>query len=535
MGSRFTRGLLTAAAASALAASLLLSGPINRPAQASSHREAPLIIFDPGADNTDVYAFRSYESGRQGFVTLIANFIPFQEPSGGPHFYLFDPTVLYEIKIDNTGDGVEDITYQFTFNTRFVNGDSVLGLAAPNEALASGNPVAALQPVVSGATPLITSLTDPDLNEPQTYTVRLVRGATNGRLGGTVLASNVPTAPSHVGVRTTGTDGEFGQYETNLGLPAVRTLGSGARVFAGQRDEGFYFDVGGLFDTINYRSGGIGDTNGVDGLAGFNVNTIAFEAPISVLTRNGSAPTNVTDPNAVIGVWATASRQATQVIRQPVGRSKGFTLNAGPYRQVSRLGNPLVNEVVIPLRLKDTFNATTPADDAQFAPFITDPQVARLIEAVFDASGVPIDIPPPPRNDLVAIFATGIPAGMIPGFANFLSDGRPHDMQRLNVAIPPSGSPSRLGLLGNDLAGYPNGRRVFDDVAAITQRAAVGGTPFTPTFNRFPNNALSDGVSNNDVPYLLRFPYLGVPHSGNIPARGAPHDHHVINAQPPLP
>jgi len=527
MRSRFTRGLLTTATAGALAVSLLFNGPTNKPAQASSHREAPLITADPLADNTDVYAFRSYEAGRGGFVTLIANWIPFEEPSGGPHFYRFDDTVLYEIKIDNTGDGVEDITYQFTFNTIFVNGDSVLGLAAPNEALAGTRP---LEPVVQGLEPLITSLTDPDLNEKQFYTVRVAQGPTNGMVRGTILASNVPTAPSHVGIRTTGTDGELGTYESNLGLPAVRTLASGARVFAGQRDEGFYLDVGGLFDTINYASGGISETGGIDGLAGFNVNTIAFEAPIQVLTGTATPPTSVTDPDAVIGVWATASRQTTRVIRPTVGRGRGITLNAGPFRQVSRLANPLVNELVVPLRLKDTFNATTPATDAVLAPFILDPQLPRLIQAVLAADANPannINIPPPPRNDLVLIFATGIPAGLIPGFTNFLSDGQPHEMQRLNVAIPPSGSPSRLGLLGGDLAGYPNGRRVFDDVPAITQRAAVGGTPLTPAFNVFPNNMISDGVSDNDVPYLNRFPYLGVPQSGNVPP-GKPHEHHRI-------
>ncbi|CAN5530968.1 DUF4331 domain-containing protein [soil metagenome] len=522
----FTRKMLAVAVLVAMVATLLAGGPHSQPAQASSHREAPLIIADPLADNTDVYAFRSYESGREGFVTLIANFIPFQEPSGGPHFYLFDPTVLYEIKIDNTGDGVEDITYQFNFRTQVVNGDSVLGMAAPNEA-ATGS---------GGIEPLITSLDDPDYNEYQTYTVRLVQGATNGKLGRTIIASGLRMPPSNIGERTTP------NYEAVLGLPAVNTLPSGARVFAGQRDEGFYIDVGAIFDTLALRGGGVSPTGGVDGTSGFNVNTIAFEAPIQALTRNNSVPTSPTDPNAVIGVWATASRQTTRVIRPAVGRGRDITLNAGPYRQVSRLGNPLVNELVIPLRLKDTFNASTPANDAQFAPFILDPQLARLISAVFGinvpGSAGPITpataftAPPANRTDLVAIFATGIPAGSVPGaptFTNFLSDGQPHEYQRLNVAIPPTpaGMRSRLGLLGNDLAGFPNGRRVFDDVVDIDARAVAGGTPFTPAFNSPPNSVLSDGVSNNDVPYLERFPYLGVPHSGNTKT-GKPHEHHVI-------
>lgn len=257
----FARKSLALALLGAIAASLLMVNPNTKPVQASSHREAPLIIADPLADNTDVYAFRSYESGREGFVTLIANFIPFEEPSGGPHFYLFDPTVLYEIKIDNTGDGVEDLTYQFTFTTHFVNGDSVLGMAAPNEAAAG----------TGGIEPLITSLTDPDYNEFQTYTVRLVRGKTNGHLGRTILATNLRMPPSNIGERTTP------NYEAVLGQPAVNTLASGGRVFAGQRDDGFYVDVGAIFDTLALRGGGVSPTGGVDGLSGFNVNTLALE------------------------------------------------------------------------------------------------------------------------------------------------------------------------------------------------------------------------------------------------------------------
>lgn len=609
--------LLAVAVLGAIATSLFTIGLNTNPVQASSHREAPLIIADPLADNTDVYAFRSYEPGREGFVTLIANFIPFQEPSGGPHFYLFDPTVLYEIKIDNTGDGVEDITYQFTFTTNFVNGDAVLGMAFPNEAAAG----------TGGIEPLITSLEDPDYNEYQTYTVRRVTGKTNGQLGRTILARDLRMPPSNIGERTTP------NYEAVLGQPAVYTLSSGGRVFTGQRDDGFYIDLGAAFDTLALRGGGVSPTGGVDGLSGFNVNTLALEVPIQALTRNNAVPASTTDPNAVIGVWATASRQTTRVIRpgfsssatapekvlnnHPVNRnaqvrstakSKGkdnsakrsddvdtkddlettvdteadktrvqlivpsspanitvapatqvdkapakstgqvnsnaITLNAGPYRQVSRLGNPLVNELIIPLRLKDTFNSSEPVSDAQFAQFVLDPQLARLIAAVFGIT-VPGPItpataftaPPANRTDLVTIFATGIPAGAVPGaptFTNFLSDGQPHEYQRLNVAIPPTpaGMRSRLGLLGNDPGGFPNGRRVFDDVVDIELRAVAGGTPFTPAFNVSPNNQLSDGVSNNDVPYLERFPYLGVPQSGNTKT-GKPHEHHVICCSTP--
>ena len=252
------RGILLSFLLFALSLLLILS-PITTRSLASSHREAPLIVADPLADNTDTYAFRSTEPGRIGFVTLIANWIPFEEPSGGPHFYKFDDTVLYEINIDNTGDGVEDVTYQFRFKTRFVNGDSILGMAAPNQALAG----------TGGIEPLITSLDDPDYNEPQTYTVTRIE-----RLGkkGDLIARGLLTPPNNIGERTTP------NYETALGQPAVYPLPNGGRVFAGQRDEGFYIDVGGVFDTLKLKS--IAATGGVDATAGFNVNSIAIEVPI---------------------------------------------------------------------------------------------------------------------------------------------------------------------------------------------------------------------------------------------------------------
>lgn len=509
----FARGVFLAILLSALVLSLTMSRTTTT-SEASSHREAPLIVADPLADNTDTYAFRSTETGRSGFVTLIANWIPFEEPSGGPHFYKFDDTVLYEIHIDNTGDGVADITYQFRFDTRFKNGDSILGMAAPNQALAG----------TGGIEPLITSLNDPDYNEPQTYTVTRVDRYT-GRHG-VVIARGLLTPPNNIGERTTP------NYEQTLARPAVFSLPNSGKVFAGQRDEGFYIDVGGVFDTLKLKS--IGATGGVDSTAGFNVNTIALEVRIQDLTRTGTIPTSPTASNAVIGVWATSSRQKLRVLRTDFRDNDDDdddSIMAGPFKQVSRLGSPLVNEVIIPLRFKDRFNASKPANDSQFAQFVQDPQLAQLLSAVFG-----IGVPLAPRNDLVAIFATGIPVNPItgPNYTTFLSDGRPHEMIRLNVGIPPSASPSRLGLLGGDVAGYPNGRRVFDDVVDISLRAVAGGTPFTPATNVAPNNTLGDGVANNDVPFLTRFPYLGTPQSGNSTS-GAPHQHHTIDALPALP
>ena len=450
---------------------------------ASSHGEAPLISMDRYADNTDTYAFRSVEPGRDGFVTLIANFIPFQEPSGGPQWYRFDDTVLYEIKIDNTGDGNEDITYQFEFTTRTVNGDTILGMSAVNE---------------NG---VISTLNDADYNMPQTYTVRRIDRTFNRR--GRVLATGLTVPPANIGPRVTP------DYEQNLGQPAVYPLSDGGKVFAGQRDEYFYIDVGGVFDAINLRS--IGANGGVDTTQGFNVSTIAIEVPIEDLTRTRTVPSGPTASDAVIGVWSTASRRSTRVI------NPSQIVDSGPWRQVSRLGNPLVNEVVIPLRLKDAFNSLSPVDDAVAAPFVLDPELARLMQLVFG-----INIPAPPRNELVSIFATGIPVNPItgPNYTTFLSDGQPHEYLRLNVAIPitPIGSINRLGLLGGDVAGFPNGRRMHDDVTDIALRAVAGGTPFTPATNVPPNNALGDGVSANpEGPLLTRFPYLRPPNPGNTP------------------
>lgn len=510
MRNRLIRGVSLAFLIGVLFFVLVLS-PVPTRSLASSHREAPLIVADPLADNTDTYAFRSTEPGRSGFVTLIANWIPFEEPSGGPHFYKFDDTVLYEIYVDNTGDGVEDVTYQFRFKTRFTNPDSVLGMAAPNQAVAG----------TGGIEPLITSLTDPDYNEPQTYTVTRIDNQTGKR--GVVIASGLLSPPNNIGERTTP------NYEAALAQPAIYMLPNGGRVFAGQRDEGFYIDVGGAFDTLKLKS--IGATGGVDSTAGFNVNTIAIEVPIQELTRSGAVPAGPTAPDAVIGVWAVSSRQRISVLRSDFNSDDEDALNTGPFQQVSRLGSPLVNELIIPLKLKDRFNASTPANDSQFAQFVTNPQLAQLMSAVFG-----ITVPQSPRNDLVAIFATGIPVNNVtgPNFTTFLSDGRPHEMMRLNVAIPPSANPSRLGLLAGDVAGYPNGRRVFDDVVDISLRAVAGGTPFTPATNISPNNTLGDGVANNDVPFLTRFPYLGTPQSGNS-TLGSPHQHHTIDALPALP
>lgn len=454
------------------------------PTFSASHAEAPLISMDRFADNTDTYAFRSIEPGREGFVTLIANYIPLQEPSAGPNYFRFDDSVLYEIKIDNTGDGVEDVIYQFQFKTNIVNGDSILDHTGVNEDAVIGN------------------LEDPDYNMPQTYRVRRIDLSNNRR--GDEIASRLITPPSNVGPRVTP------NYENNLGQAAVYDLPNGGKVFAGQRDEYFYIDLGGTFDALNLTS--IGSSGGIDTTQGYNVSTIAIEVPISEITRSHDIPKSSTANDAVVGVWATASRRSVRILKRG-----GERKDVGHWVQISRLGNPLVNEVVIPLKLKDAFNSLSPEDDAVAAPFVLDPQLAQIMNAVFG-----IAVPPAPRNDLVAIFATGIPENSItgPGYTTFLSDGQPHEYLRLNVALPvtPFASINRLGLLGGDIAGFPNGRRPHDDVVDIALRAVAGGTPFTPETNVAPNNTLGDGVSANpEGPLLQRFPYLLPPNAGNQP------------------
>jgi hypothetical protein len=428
---------------------------------ASSHREAPLISQDPLADNTDVYAFVS--PANPAAVTLISNFIPLQLPSSGPNFWKFDDNVLYEIMVDNDGDAVEDITYQFRFRTETRNLNTFLYNTGP-----------------------ITSLDDADWNVRQFYTVTRVEGPRRtGR--DQVLGENLPSPPVNVGFRST-------PDYASLAAQAVHVLPNGITAFAGQRDEGFYVNLG-VFDLLGVPPA---DNNTPDSTAGLNVHSIALEVPIAQLTANGARPGSSSDPNAVIGVWSTASRPSV------TARNGMEERHSGRFVQVSRLGQPLVNEVVIPRALKDAFNAIPPTEDAAALPFVQDPEVPKLLFALFGVRS-----PAAPREDLITIFLKGIPGvNQPPGVT-------PAEMLRLNVAIAPSANPNPLGVIGGDPAGFPNGRRVGDDVTDIAIRAMAGATPLTPSFNTGINAQLGDGVLMNDVPYLTRFPYLGVPHPGN--------------------
>jgi hypothetical protein len=450
----------------------------------SSHREAPEISKDPVADNTDVYAFVSPD--QPDTVTLIANFIPLEEPPGGPNFFEFGDDVLYDIKIDNDGDAVAEIIYRFNFQTQVRN---------PNTFLYNTGP--------------ITSISSSNWNRPQFYSVAKIDAKGNS----TVLASGLACPPCNVGVRSTP------NYET-LAEQAIHTLSSGEKVFAGQRLEGFYVDLGSIFDLgalrpfQNLHLIPLPATQGVNGTTGLNVHTIAIQVPKALLTSDGSNPTNPSDSRSVIGVWATASRQKALLIE-----GNGQFQTTGPFVQVSRLANPLINEVIIPMGKKDYWNSQYPVNDSQFAQYYAHPELQSLLPVLYPGVFPNLAAYTKPRADLEAILLTGIPSGIISGFQNFTGKTLA-DMLRLNMAIPPAKQPNILGILGGDLAGFPNGRRVFDDTVTIEIRAIAGVTiPLVdPSFK--PDAAASevDDFNPPQVPpgisYINQFPYLGVPIGG---------------------
>jgi hypothetical protein len=480
---------------------------------ASSHRDAPLITEDPLADNTDVYAFVS--PARPDAVTLIANYIPLEEPGEGPNHYRFSDSVLYEIMVDTDGDGKENLTYQFEFKTK-------IGAITPNTFLYNTG-VIGLPPNPSDPTSQYTNL-----NVQQSYTLSEVRGPLQDRRldPKTVLLQDARVAPIRVGPKSLlgSPSGDTTAAYTTLANAAIHTIGSGPeqiRVFAGPRDEGFYVDLMGSFDLINIRN------PGVDTTSGFNVHTIALEIPKSRFEAAGA--------QGIIGVWASASRRQITTLR-PHGEAPA---SAGLFVQVSRLGNPLVNEVLIPLRAKDRYNATHPKDDAaNIRDFVVNPGTtqgaAALIPILNSLTGC---TPVNGRVDLELALLKGIDkataealASKVPSLKPFADAGGNQlsstpvvaDMIRLNYKVPPSASPNRLGFFGGDPAGFPNGRRVGDDVLDIDLKAAAGGVLHVLGVTNCPVSlTLGDNVDSNDVPYLAAFPYLATPHEGYRHA----HDH----------
>jgi hypothetical protein len=462
-------------------------------ALASSHREAPLITEDPSADSTDVYMFLSPDAANT--VTMIANYIPLEEPSGGPNFHNFSASVLYEMKIDNDGDAIEDIIYQFRFRTVVGNGNTFLY-----------------------NTNTIDNIDDPDFNVKQFYDVTRVDIADNGTVTTTVIGTNVKVPPARIGPRSVGDQAAYEAIATQAITTVNPQIAGTARthkLFAGVRDEGFFLDLGSIFDLINItRIGNLtADPNAqvaVDYTAGFNVHSIVIQVPIQALTNDGQLVANADNDNAVIGLWTSASRQKHSVLRRSAGPD-----NHGGFVQVSRLGLPLINEVVIPLSDKDKFNRTEPKDDvANFAGFVVDPELSRALNALYGVS-----IPPTPRNDMVAVIS------FLPDPAGTAFEGtggglttlalQPADLLRINLGSDPTAinAGNRLGVIAGDVGGFPNGRRLQDDTVDILERV-VGGGILVSGFNISPNNILNDGVIQNDVPFLTGFPFLGTPHEG---------------------
>lgn len=436
---------------------------------ASSHREAPLISGDPKADGTDLYAFVSPD--KSDTVTLIANYLPFQNPSGGPNFYSFDDNVQYDINIDNNGDAAADIIYRYKFTTTKQN---------PKTFLYNTGPIA--------------SLDDPAWNVRQTYSLTKIDNGV-----ATVLGQDIPTPPSNVGEKSTP------NYEA-LQAAAVRDAGT-TKTFAGQSDDPFFADLGGLFDLLSIRKVPGNAGGGKDGLKGFNVQSLALQVPLTEVTSSKAKPADPKDPAAIVGVWTTSARQSTNVL------APGSSTPSGDFVQVSRLGAPLVNEVVVPLGAKDLWNGSKPADDAQFANGVTNPELGRLLNSLYKVKVPPQGDfgTPEARDDLVSIFLTGIPDLTKP------ANGKPSEELRLNLAVPPTQNPNRLGVLAKDNQGYPNGRRLADDVTDISLQVVAGAAypMFHPDFQADPlATQLGDGVDKNDKEFRGTFPYLALPDSG---------------------
>ena len=483
--------------ASALALALSF---VAAPATASSHREAPFITQLPKVDGTDFYMFRSTETGRTGFVTIIANYAPLQDSYGGPNYFQMDPNALYSIHIDTNGDAKPDWTFQFAFQNTL----------ADNKINVGGKMVSI--PLVNNGLRAVDSPFDPGLNVRETFNVAAFRApntwkmVTNAANNGAFFDKPV----DNIGNKTIPNYPAYAaKHVYNVNIPDCATQG---RVFVGQRKDPFVVNLGETFDLINIalpatEFSATAEKAARDDLAYKNVTTIAMEIPISCLT-------NGTDP--VIGAWTTASIRETRTM---TAAGAGMNANAtytGGYTQVSRLGMPLVNEVVIGLKDKDKFNGSQPADDGQFADYVTNPVLPVLVQALFGAAGVkaPTNYP---RMDLVTAFLTGVPGLNKPAGAGVASE-----MLRLNTAVPAvaKGSQNRLGVIAGDTAGYPNGRRLGDDVVDISLRVIMGKL-CTLSLGCVPADAPSGGLGFTDGAYVDdsffddAFPYVKNPLPGS--------------------
>jgi hypothetical protein len=493
---------------------------------ASSHREAPNIARMPAVDATDFYLFNSYEPGRKNFVTVLANYVPLQDSYGGPNYFALDENALYEILIDNDGDAREDLTFQFRFTNRLGNGDKGLALDVGSESVAV--PLKNIGPVSARDRSL--------LNFTESYTLRVVRG--DRRTGEALDVTRASDGRKSfrkpydfVGTKTFGSVDAYEAYARSyiydIKIPGCGTPG---RVFVGQRDEPFAVNLGKVFDLVNLVPvdasefpGGIAQDRANDTIADKNVTTIALELPKGRLVRQG---------NGVIGAWTTASIRKTRTANAPVG-ADGPESPAGGWVQVSRLSNPLVNEVVIGLPDKDRFNASEPRNDGQFAAYVTNPTLPVLLDVLFrDAVNSTLGTNIPnlapsnlPRLDLVAAFLTGFNG------VNQQATVTPSEMVRLNTAIvaTPAAQQSTFGVAGGDLGGFPNGRRPGDDVVDIALRVVMGRLchPLTigggsvalglcaPEAAPVGLAPFTDGAPVSAADFDTAFPYLKTPFPGS--------------------
>jgi hypothetical protein len=433
----------------------------------SSHREAPNISLDPAADNTDTYAWTAKDA--PGALTVAANWIPGEVPANGPNFHGFDDRARYYVHVDNTGDGRPDVSYRFQFKTQIRNKESFLY-----------------------ALPGANGFDDSKLNVVQRYKIvretYRYRGRRGVRIKEKTIARGLPVAPPNIGPKT------FPNYQTFVDQ-AVRTLSDGTKVFVGQRDDPFFVDLGATFDGINLRKLTGNQGEGKDDLSGFNVHSTILQIPERLVTNNGQAVSGPDASNAVVGVWSTTERKRLQVTDASRARTR-----AGDWVQVSRLGNPLVNEVVIPLGKKDQFNRTTPDRDAElYGKYVVKPELAAVLNALFN-----VGAPENDRTDIVQALLQGLPdLNQHKGI-----QGPPAvDTIKLNLGTPPADTEDRFGVIGGDVAGFPNGRRLGDDVVDIELQVVAGILVKNPV-------PLGDGVDQNDKPFLTVFPYLAGPDSG---------------------
>ena len=473
---------------------------------ASSHREAPFISGQTQVDATDLYMFRSYEAGRQDFVTILANYQPFQDPQGGPNFHMFSPNALYEIHIDNNGDAVEDLTFQFRFKNTSKAGALTVGGKSVKIPLINSGPITGVNPAT--------------LNVRETFTIDVVRGTRRGGTRTSVTnaaggAAEFDKPVDNIGDKVFGSATGYATYANqhiyNVAIPGCAVPG---RVFVGQRKEPFYIAVGKAFDLFNLNPLGAETGGNNNDLEAKNVSTLAMEVPIACLTA-GAEP--------VIGAYTTASlRQGRLLDGSPATGLNKVVRSGGAWTQVSRLGMPLVNELIIGIDDKDKFNASKPKDDpTNFADYVTNPVLPALIESLFPAAKAPTNFP---RTDLLAAFLTGISGVNQP--AKVVAS----EMLRLNTSIAPAAASAQnaLGVAAGDLAGFPNGRRPADDVVDLSLRVAMGalcvltGSTDTLKVGCKPADALAgalpltDGVRKTAANFGVTFPYFTTPLPGNF-------------------